>query len=67
MKSAQSSRGRFRSTILEIIYNTKELGITPKVSSLTIANRVEMLTHHNCFLNGLLSLVRIHSQILHNI
>ena len=52
MKSARSSRGRFRSSIIDIILDTPELGITPKVSSLNIAHRVTRLTHHNCFLDG---------------
>ena len=52
LKSARSSRGRFRTAILRMIYETEELGITPNVSSVTVANRVEMLTQHDKFLDG---------------
>ena len=52
MKSARSARGRFRDAILDIIYDTEELGISRNVSLTTIANRVQLLMANNRFLDG---------------
>jgi hypothetical protein len=38
--------------VLQIIYNAKELGISPKAAASTVANRVETLLSDNCFLHA---------------
>ena len=52
MKSVRSSRGRFRTAVLDFIYSTRELGIYAGVSSLNVAHRVEHLVQQNRFLDG---------------
>lgn len=52
LKAARSHRDQFRSLVLEILYATKELGITPKTLETTVADRVELLLFENRFLDG---------------
>jgi hypothetical protein len=52
MKAARGLRGKFRTSIKDILYNTKELGITPKTSALTVSNHVEMLVFGDRYLDA---------------
>ena len=52
MRAARSHRGRFRSTILKLVYESKESGIGPKTPETIVASRVESLLHRNRFLDA---------------
>ncbi|KAF9643410.1 hypothetical protein BDM02DRAFT_3223456 [Thelephora ganbajun] len=52
IKSAQSHQGRFRSAIMQVVHETKELGLSQKASALNIADQVEMLLQGGRFLDA---------------
>ena len=51
MRAAQGLRRKFQTSIKEIIYDTKEIGISPKTSALSVLNCAEMLIFGNHYLD----------------
>ena len=52
MKAARSHRGQFRTMVLNILYQTKSLGITPKATQTAVAENVGNLLFQNRFLDA---------------
>ena len=52
MKAARGHRGKFRDGVIKKIFESEEIGISPKMSAMLVADRVEMLSAHYRFLDA---------------